>query len=243
MIITENERMLLINREAIPFSLERGKPNRIRISFTPENTLKIETGNGKLGKYEKDFLLSKSPWILKSYQYKQTENSRKTNFIEAIDREVLLLGKTTPVEYHPAAKTYFRSKKEGPFKVFAPTNYIEKHKKKLLYHALRAFSEHYLNDKVKTLAETCEIDFNRLRIKDLKSKWGSCSSLQNINLNWQLIFLEETLIDYVIIHELMHLREMNHSARFWNWVAKYYPEHKAARKKLKDKQWLIGILK
>ena len=80
-------------------------------------------------------------------------------------------------------------------------------------------------------------------MKDLSSKWGSCSSLQNINLNWQLIFLEESLIDYVIIHELMHLREMNHSPRFWNWVGKYYPDYKKARKLLKDRQWLIGILK
>ena len=243
MIITENKTTLLIDREAIPFSLEKGKPNRIRISFTPENVLKIETGNGRLGKYEKDFIISKSPWILKSYRHKQTEANRKTRFLESIDREVLLLGKTVPVEYHPAGKTYFRSKKEGPFLVFAPVKYIEKHRKALLYHAMRAWAEHYLNDRVKHWAQTCQLDFNRLRVKDLKSKWGSCSSLQNINLNWQLVFLEETLIDYVIVHELMHLREMNHSPAFWNWVGKYYPGYKAARKKLKDKQWLIGILK
>lgn len=243
MTITENERMLLIDKEAIPFEIQRGKPNRIRISFTPENILKIETGTGKLGQYEKDFLLSKSLWILKNYRFKQTEYNRKSRFLSAIDQEVLLLGKQVPVLYAPSAKTYFQSKKEGPFKIFAPSHFIRDHKKKLLYHALRAFSERFLNDKVKTWATECQIDFNRLRVKDLSSKWGSCSSLQNINLNWQLIFLEETLIDYVIVHELMHLREMNHSPRFWEWVGKYYPGYKKARKQLKEQQWLIGILK
>nr|MBP6639188.1 M48 family metallopeptidase [Bacteroidia bacterium] len=79
-------------------------------------------------------------------------------------------------------------------------------------------------------------------VKELKSKWGSCSTLRNINLNWQLVLLSEGLIDYVIVHELMHLHEMNHSPRFWNWVGKYFPDYKRAKAQLKEEQWMVGIL-
>ncbi|MDP5171942.1 MAG: M48 family metallopeptidase [Bacteroidia bacterium] len=77
--------------------------------------------------------------------------------------------------------------------------------------------------------------------RNLRSKWGSASSLGNINLNWLLIFLPEAQIQYLIIHELMHFREMNHSDRFWAWVAQYEPNYKPLDRSLKDWGWLFGL--
>ncbi|MBX3102987.1 MAG: M48 family metallopeptidase, partial [Bacteroidetes bacterium] len=71
--------------------------------------------------------------------------------------------------------------------------------------------------------------------------WGSCSSKRNINLNWHLILMDKAVIDYVIIHELMHLREMNHSARFWAHVSTYFPDYRKAIAILKQEQWKIGL--
>jgi len=67
---------------------------------------------------------------------------------------------------------------------------------------------------------------NNIRIKNNQSNWGSCSSNRNINLSSRLLFAPQKVFDYVIIHELAHLKEMNHSPRFWNIVAKAMPDYK-----------------
>jgi predicted metal-dependent hydrolase len=75
--------------------------------------------------------------------------------------------------------------------------------------------------------------YRRISFKNLKSRWGSCSSLGNLNFNYQLIHASLETIDYVVIHEICHLKEMNHSARFWSLVAKACPNYKDHRKLLR----------
>ncbi len=65
-----------------------------------------------------------------------------------------------------------------------------------------------------------ELTYKRVSIKNTKSRWGSCSSKGNLNFNYKIIFLPEPLVDYLIVHELCHLKEMNHKAEFWNLVSK-----------------------
>lgn len=76
--------------------------------------------------------------------------------------------------------------------------------------------------------------YNRIAIKDNRTNWGSCSSKGNLNFNWKLIFAPLEVIDYVIVHELCHLKEHNHSSRFWNLVSEKMPNHKQYRKWLKE---------
>lgn len=76
------------------------------------------------------------------------------------------------------------------------------------------------------------VHVNQLRIKDQKSRWGSCSSLGNINLNWRLIQAPSRIVDYVVVHELAHRIEFNHSPAFWRIVEQWYGDPQPAR------QWL-----
>jgi predicted metal-dependent hydrolase len=87
--------------------------------------------------------------------------------------------------------------------------------KKVLTEILRAEAKMHLPGRVKELASAHGFSYNMVYIKNLKSKWGSCSSLGNINLNLALMTLPDHLIDYIILHELSHTREPNHGARFW----------------------------
>lgn len=74
---------------------------------------------------------------------------------------------------------------------------------------------------------------NKIRIKNIKYAWGSCSANKNITINYNLIKYSEEAIKYVILHELCHLKYMNHSEDFWNLVGKYMPEYKEIRKEFK----------
>ena len=86
--------------------------------------------------------------------------------------------------------------------------------------ALKVEAKEYLPDKVKLLAAKFNFDFNKLALKNIKSRWGSCSRKNNINLSIHLMRLPEHLIDYVILHELVHTVHHNHSKRFWSLLDK-----------------------
>lgn len=76
-----------------------------------------------------------------------------------------------------------------------------------------------------------------IRVKNQKTLWASCSHGRNLNFNYQIIHLPENLVDYLVVHELCHLKEFNHSRSFWELVAKTQPEYKRLRKQLKS----VGI--
>lgn len=76
------------------------------------------------------------------------------------------------------------------------------------------------------------VEYHKIHIKDQKSRWGSCSGKGNLNFNWRLIMAPESVLDYVVIHELCHLIHMNHSPEFWNLVEKICPAYK------EQKHWL-----
>lgn len=75
--------------------------------------------------------------------------------------------------------------------------------------------------------------FGEVRIKNHSTKWGSCSSKGNLNFNYKIVFLPPHLADYIIVHEVCHLREMNHSKKFWLLVAQAVPDYAIRRKELR----------
>ncbi len=88
--------------------------------------------------------------------------------------------------------------------------------------------------KVRKYAAIIGVDYGRITIRMQKSRWGSCSGKGNLNFNCLLMKAPEDIIDYVVVHELCHRKEMNHSPRFWAEVEKILPDYKERRKWLKD---------
>ena len=76
--------------------------------------------------------------------------------------------------------------------------------------------------------------YNRVSIKAQKTRWGSCSRKKNLNFNYRIALLPSHLADYIVVHELCHLAQMNHSQKFWNLVAETIPDHLARRKELRS---------
>lgn len=79
-----------------------------------------------------------------------------------------------------------------------------------------------------------EFKVNEVRVKRMRTQWGSCSSNKNLNFNYKIYFLPEELQDYLVVHEICHLKEMNHSAQFWKLVGQAIPDYKQKRKILKN---------
>ena len=91
----------------------------------------------------------------------------------------------------------------------------------------------YIPDRVKYYASVIGVDYNRITIRNQKTRWGSCSIKGNLNFNCLLMLTPKEVTDYVVVHELCHLIEMNHSARFWAEVERVLPDYKKSRLWLK----------
>ena len=95
--------------------------------------------------------------------------------------------------------------------------------------ALRARAVRELPTALRRRAAALGLDVAHVSVRDQRSRWGSCSRAGHISLNWRLVLMPESVRDYVIVHELMHLRRADHSPAYWALVAKVCPEYRAAR--------------
>ncbi len=84
-------------------------------------------------------------------------------------------------------------------------------------------------------------EFSAIKVVSSKTKWGMCDSKRNLYFNYKLLMLSPELIDYIIIHEICHLSQLNHSYKFWKLVGKYMPNYKQCQKLLKDCNFLIKL--
>ena len=161
-------------------------------------------------------------------QYEITYSKIKNIYIQIKDGKVLI----------KAPKKI--SKKELEKIIEKKKNWIEKNleksnkkqERKALYteEQFKQIIEKNLNELIKTTG----LKPNKIRIKDIKYAWGSCSINKNITINHKLITYSETAIRYVILHELCHLKHMNHSKEFWNLVQKHMPEYNRVIKEFKQ---------
>ena len=101
--------------------------------------------------------------------------------------------------------------------------------KRLRSLALDAFIERSV-----LYAAKMSVEFKKIRLNSAKTRWGSCGPQGNLSFNWRLIHAPTEVLDYVVVHELAHLIERNHSRRFWAKVAEFCPEYEKARKWLRE---------
>ncbi len=226
----------------IPCRCVAAKNRQIRLSFPPNfSGVQLSLPGGKFTVDAQAFVREKANWIHKHYMARMAhENQRHQFFQQLDDHEVLYMGKRLKLVFKEGRSRKVQLDGQQIVIQHLAGDMANGHHQ-LVYSGFRTLAKNHLHNRTIELAEATDSSIKAIRVKDLKSKWGSCSSLTNINLNWHLIFLPTELIDYVIIHELMHLREMNHSPAYWAEVAKYCPDYKVKRKQVKEYGWVIGI--
>ncbi len=103
----------------------------------------------------------------------------------------------------------------------------------LTRHWLRGQAQSHLHQRIEHFRTHITLETVSLRLSNARSRWGSCHASGRISLNWRLIHMPQHLIDYVVVHELAHLREMNHSPRFWAVVGSVIPDYAARRREIR----------
>lgn len=117
---------------------------------------------------------------------------------------------------------YFKNVESGPLSQLTRRNYLNKREEvRTLVAGRIEYFNHFYNFK-----------YLQINIRDQKTRWGSCSRRGSLNFNFRLLYLSESMRDYVIVHELCHLKELNHSVRFWNLVAQTVPDFRDLKNKL-----------
>lgn len=111
---------------------------------------------------------------------------------------------------------------------------LPSHRDKKAFHHYRESARALAHDRIRKLNAGYDFSYRRISIRNQKSRWGSCSKRGNLNFNYRIALLPPHLADYIIVHELMHLQELNHSPKFWNLVAHVIPNHRECRKELRE---------
>jgi hypothetical protein len=123
--------------------------------------------------------------------------------------------------------------------IFSKIDYFKKSDFKVFGKGHRKYPESksdalkFVGEKISHFNKLYNFRFNKINIKNQKTRWGSCSGKGNLNFNYKILFLPARAADYIVVHELCHLKEMNHSKKFWNLVAQAVPDWLEVRKELK----------
>ena len=147
---------------------------------------------------------------------------------------------TLPNSFFFGEKSAEKAIKEKANWILDKLEYFEKHRPKFFwkgskkeFFGLKKTAEKLVAEKIRHFNQFYSFDFQKISIRNQKTRWGSCSKSGNLNFNYKIVFLPEKLADYIIVNELCHLGEFNHSPKFWNLVAKTIPEHKKIRKEIR----------
>ena len=243
--ISREKRTINISGEQISYTLQRSTRRRrtIQIQLDPESGLKVLVPHTLTDSEIEDFLLKRSDWILKHRTDVEVHEGRfdwaegglmqlRGNPIQVVvrERDVNDVGRDLP-------PTVVKSLEGETVTVIIPPDMPQEEKSKVVKKWLMGWYRQeawdYLKSRVAEYGNVMGVKPSQLKLSNAKKRWGSCSGKRSINLNWRLIMLDDWLIDYVVVHELAHLVELNHSPGFWGVVARVLPDHPELRRRLR----------
>ena len=207
---------------------ESSRAKRVIIKVWPSNQVEVVVPKGFNLSRLPDILKGQSEWI--SYQKNKYRHMRKPSRPDTINlrainqvwkvRFVKESTETPSITENPDLTLMVRGQVDDAISIA-----------RILNQWLHRKARSMLGDWLNTLSHELSIPFNRLTIRSQKTLWGSCSSKKNINLNRNLLFLEPSMVRYVLVHELCHVKRPDHSARFWDLLEQYVQDAKALSKK------------
>lgn len=232
---------ILLKKHKIPCEIVKRKRRTLEIQVQPDGSLRILTPKG-LGKERLQRVLQeKEEWITK----KVTEMKRKSpaaipGFHHGEEHHVF--GRIKPLCFNPLRdRKKLQIRLTGNGFVISGGDFTEEAVKKALEGWYRRQTEKRVRFFVKKYRNSLPRP-GEIQVKTQKKRWGSCSHRGKVMFNWKLSMAPSWVLEYIVVHELAHLEEFNHSKNFWALVKKTYPPTEEARSWLKENQGkLLGF--
>lgn len=182
------------------------------------------------------FVYEKQKWIREKLAIIHNNEQKYENVIHY--KKFLLFGNEYSLKI---ANTKKIETSNSDMSIYIPSSYDEDkilHKLKSWY---KKTAKNILEERIEYISSLIKLKANTIRISDSKGRWGACNSKGVVSFNFRVIMLEPAVIDYVIVHELCHLVEMNHSKRFWNLVNSFLPNVSIQKNKIKEMSFLLSL--
>jgi predicted metal-dependent hydrolase len=212
----------------IPYTLFRSRRKTIAIHITKDAGVEvrapIRTAKADINR----FVAEKENWIKTHLALKEQLNEVKAAFTLKYGDSVMLCGKP----YHICAKAGTSAGFDGE-SFYIPPGLAQEDIKNSVICIYKLEAKLAITNKVNEYAPLMNVTPAVIRITNAKTRWGSCSGRNSINFSWRLIIADDDVIDYVVVHELAHIKEHNHSPRFWALVADVLPDYRERQDKLR----------
>lgn len=218
------------------------RARNISIRISAEGEVKVTIPRLSTFKTAENFVLKKHPWIKKKLRSIERKNEGKL----ALGIGSILATPEGRIYIEQGkAEGYMLRQSQRDYQLFVPRDFIDgddesirmlKNKLgKLGLQEAKVLLPAYLE----SISAQVGLRYAKVGIRRMKSRWGSCSPANNINLNSALVYLPYRLIEYVLLHELVHTKHKNHSKAFWDALEGYMPDAKQRRKELHDQTMII----
>ena len=221
----------------VPDYIERSNRKTLSLTVLKDGNVIVKAPISMKDETIEKFVFEKQDWIrsklltIKETQSKFDDVMHYQKFLLYGNKYSLLLDDVKKIETNSNFQIIFPKKTEQDKILKGLMSWYKKVAKKVL------------GDRLAYVESRLKLKSKAMRITDSKGKWGSCNSFGTIVFNWRVVMLPPELIDYVIVHELCHLVEMNHSKKFWTIVEKFLPKSPVLKKAIKEYGFLLGLFR
>ncbi|MCD6025608.1 MAG: putative metal-dependent hydrolase [Solimicrobium sp.] len=232
-ILAEHKHSVQLGPQCVPYELRRSKRRSVGFLITGEG-LRV-TAPARLNLADiNSAIISKQRWILSKLNEQQcrVKEPIATPTIWITGAQLPFLGQPATLRVQYGEASYFDST-TNLITLNLPSDALPAQCQKHLHAWLMNQARRQFSERLPHFAGQLKVQYHSLALTNARTLWGTCNIRGQIRLNWRLIHLAPHLIDYVVVHELAHLHEMNHSPRFWARVESVCPDYAAARKELK----------
>ena len=220
--------------------VRRPKRRTVSINISIENDVRVLAPPNVPEQDIADIVLEKEDWIFRVIEKNDKHRPQPKQFVNG---EIFyFLGSPYPLKIEKGDVDQVLFQAQSLTIIYTSESFPHKNSiRKTLINWYKERAKEIVLDRVEIHANTMGLSYNTVRIKTLKSRWGSCSTLKNLNFNWALMMTPMLVLDYIVVHELAHLIHMNHSKAFWGKVAEYCPNYKIQKKWLRDHHQLLRV--
>ena len=219
----------------VPDYIERSKRKTLSLTVLKSGVVLVKAPLTLSDEKINRFVEEKQNWIREKLASVKETNNKFEDVLSF--QKILLYGN----KYQVIRADVKQIQSGGGFNLYVPAKLEREKLTKAISMWYKKLAKKVLEERLRFIENKINLKSNSFKINDSRGRWGSCNSYGNIILNYRVIMLPPAIIDYVIVHELCHLLELNHSKRFWENVARFLPNYELHKKNIKEYGFLLNM--